>query len=178
VTLSTGFRARSPSGLLLLSDSVNKLSRHCPMLNDDFKEWLRLLNANHVEYLVVGGYALAAHGHPRFTGDIDVWFRSSPENVSRLLESLNQFGFGALGIRANDLLTENAVIQLGYPPSRIDLLANIDGVVFDECLPRRIEILVGDVLMPVIGLAEFRRNKLAAGRPKDLADLDALKGET
>ena len=144
------------------------------MLNKDFKEFVELLNSTGVEYLLVGGYALAAHGHPRYTGDIDIWVNPTPPNVSRLLEALRRFGFGSLGLTAADFMQPQAVIQLGYPPARIDLLTAIDGVEFDECYRRRVSMRVDDVDLCVIHLVDFRANKLAAGRAKDLADLEEL----
>ncbi len=106
------------------------------MLNPDFKEFAESLNAKGVEYLVVGGYALAAHGHPRYTGDIDFRVRPTPENMARLLSALTAFGFGSFGLRAEDF-SANTVVQLGQPPRRIDLLTAIDGVAFDDCFGRR-----------------------------------------
>ncbi|CAG1009387.1 hypothetical protein ANAEL_03799 [Anaerolineales bacterium] len=146
------------------------------MLNKDFKEFAELLNSIGVEYLVVGGYALAAHGHPRYTGDLDIWARPSPENASRLLQALAQFGFGSLGLSESDFLQPEAVIQLGYPPARIDLLTAIDGVEFDDCYARRVPMKVGGVLLPIIHVDDFRANKLASGRAKDLADVESLDG--
>lgn len=144
------------------------------MLNKDFKEFAGLLNSIGVEYLVVGGYALAAHGHPRYTGDIDLWIRPAPGNVGKLLETLKRFGFGELGLKADDFLKPGTIVQLGYPPSRIDLLTSIDGVEFDACYPSRLVMNIAGVDLPIIGLKEFRANKRAAGRAKDLADLEAL----
>jgi len=144
------------------------------MLNKDFKEFAGLLNSTGVEYLVVGGYALAAHGHPRYTGDLDLWISPTEYNVGKLLDALNQFGFGELGLRADDFLTPGTIVQLGYPPSRIDLLTAIDGVEFDPCYARRTVMNIAGVNLPIIGLEEFRANKRAAGRAKDLADLEAL----
>ncbi len=144
------------------------------MLNKDFKEFAELLNSIGVEYIVVGGYALAAHGHPRYTGDLDIWVRPSPDNIARLLQALGSFGFGSLGLSAGDFLEPEAVIQLGYPPQRIDLLTAIDGVTFDTCYPKRVAMKVGDVTLPIIDLASFRTNKRASGRAKDIADLESL----
>jgi len=144
------------------------------MLSKDFKEFAELLNSIGVEYMVVGGYALAAHGHPRYTGDLDIWLRPSRENVARLLKALDAFGFGSLGLKEADFLEPEAVIQLGYPPARIDLLTAIDGVVFDDCYPRRVPMQVGGTMLPIIDLADFRANKRASGRAKDLADLESL----
>jgi hypothetical protein len=144
------------------------------MLSSDFKEFLALLNSSEVEYLVVGGYALAAHGHPRYTGDIDIWLNPTAANIENLMKALAAFGFGELGIVADDLMKPESVIQLGYPPNRIDLLSSIDGVEFTDCFHRRVVIALDGISMPVISVADFRLNKRATGRPKDLADIAAL----
>lgn len=144
------------------------------MLSRDFREFVELLNANAVEYLVVGAHALAAHGHPRYTGDLDIWLRVTPANVQRVLDALQAFGFGSVGLTREDFMAPQAVIQLGYPPGRIDLLMSIDGVSFDECWNRRIEVQAAGLRLPMIGLADFKTNKRAAGRLKDLADLESL----
>ena len=145
------------------------------MLNRDFKEFVGLLNEHAVEYLVVGGYALAAHGHPRYTGDIDIWVGSAPENIARLLASLASFGFGSLGLTAQDFAAPDAVVQLGYPPGRIDLMTGIDGVEFDACYARAQMVRIDDVTLPIIHLDDFKTNKRAVGRLQDLADLEALE---
>jgi len=98
------------------------------MLNQDFKEFIQLLNENHVKYLVIGGYAVAIHGHPRYTKDIDIWIEMSEENSEKLIISLTQFGFGTLGLTAQDFQAPDQIIQLGYPPNRIDLITTPDGV--------------------------------------------------
>ena len=147
------------------------------MLSRDFKEFAELLNANGVEYLVVGGYALAVHGQPRYTGDLNLWLRVTPGNVERVLRALADFGFGSVGLSAADFMQPEAVIQLGYPPGRIDLLTHVDGVDFDACFAKRIEVSVVGVVLPVIGLEDFKSNKRASGRAKDLADLEALRDE-
>jgi hypothetical protein len=145
------------------------------MLNKDFKEFVALLNSIGVEYLIVGGYALAAHGHPRYTGDLDIWIRAAERNVDKLLDTLARFGFGELGLKAEDFLSPGMIVQLGYPPSRIDLLTAIDGVEFDACYARRVVMNIAGVDLPIIGLEEFRANKRAAGRAQDLADLQSLE---
>lgn len=144
------------------------------MLTSDFKEFAELLNSNGVEYLVVGGYALAAYGHPRYTGDLDFWIGSDGANADRVLAALSQFGFGGLGITKEDLTAPNRVVQLGYPPRRIDLLTSIDGVDFADCYPRRMTVPVDGVALNFISLADFKTNKKAVGRHRDLADLEAL----
>ena len=146
------------------------------MLDKDFKEFAELLNSTGVEYLLVGGYALAAHGHPRYTGDLDIWLAPTAANVNRLLRALDLFGFGGLGLTEADFMQPETVVQLGFPPARIDLLTSIDGVRFDECYPRRMTLRVSGVDLPIIGLNDFRTNKLASGRLKDLADLEGLDG--
>ena len=143
------------------------------MLNRDFKEFAELLNAHGVEYLLVGGYALAAHGHPRYTGDIDFWVRPDAQNIERLLLSLQAFGFASLGLTAADF-GPDTVVQLGQPPRRIDLLTAIDGVEFEACWARREKVDVAGLPLYVIALDDFKTNKRATGRMKDLADLESL----
>lgn len=143
------------------------------MLNRDFREFAESLTAHRVEYLVVGGYALAAHGHPRYTGDIDFWVRPGVDNLERLILALRDFGFGSLGLAVADFASDT-VVQLGQPPRRIDLLTSIDGVDFDSCY-RRKEVLDADGLrLNIIGLEDFKTNKRSTGRLKDLADLESL----
>jgi hypothetical protein len=145
-----------------------------PMLNRDFKEFVASFNARAVEYLVVGGYALAAHGRPRYTGDIDLWIRATNDNAARILAALGDFGFAGLNIAAEDLTRPGNVIQLGYPPRRIDLLTSIDGVAFEACHAQRQTLAIDGVDLPIISLADFKTNKRASGRAQDLADLEAL----
>ena len=148
------------------------------MFNKDFSEFVSLLNAHGVEYLVVGGYALAAHGHPRFTGDLDIWLQQSKANASRVLDALRAFGFGSLDISVSGLLKPDGVVQLGYPPGRIDLLTSIDGVSVDLCSARKEMVLIQGLPIPFIGLEDFKTNKKATGRLKDLADLESLNQRT
>ena len=147
------------------------------MLSRDFKEFIGLLNASRVEYLIVGGYALAAHGHPRYTGDLDIWVDREPGNVDRLLAALDAFGFGSVGPSARDFSSDDAVVQLGFPPGRIDLLTGIDGVQFKPCFARRQIVQVAGLDLPIIHVEDFKTNKRATGRFKDLADLEALENE-
>ena len=148
------------------------------MLTPDFKEFAALLNSNHAEYLVVGGYALAAYGHPRYTGDLDFWIGANEANAHKVLAALAQFGFAGLGIDLADLSTPGQVIQLGFPPGRIDLLTSIDGVDFDVCYARRMVQKIDDLDIAFIGLEDFKANKRASKRLKDLADLAQLEGDT
>ncbi len=152
------------------------MSKGKGMLTSDFKEFAELLNANGVEYLVVGGYALAAYGHPRYTGDLDIWIGADATNADNALKALAQFGFGDLDVTREDLTTPDRVIQLGVPPGRIDLLTSIDGVEFAACFNRRFTVTVDGVPLNFIALEDFKTNKRAVGRHRDLADLETLEG--
>lgn len=140
----------------------------------DFSELLASFNANGVEYLLVGGYALAHHGRPRFTGDLDLYVHPTPENALRILAALDAFGFGGVGLAAEDFCQPDRVIQLGRPPVRVDLLTSIDGVSWEQAIAGVEACHVDGHPVPVIGLREFVANKRASGRPTDLADLDSL----
>ena len=145
------------------------------MLNQDFKEFIISLNDNLVRYLVIGGYAVAIHGYPRYTKDIDIWIEPTPENASRIVKALEQFGFGSLGLKAEDFLVPDQVIQLGYPPNRIDLLTTASGVEFGTCYASRVEVEVDGVIVNFIDLENLKKNKRAVGRLQDLADLENLQ---
>jgi len=140
----------------------------------DFKELLELFNAHRVEYLIVGGYALAFHGAPRFTGDLDLLVRPSSDNAVRLLAALTAFGFGALDLTLDDFATPDRVVQLGVPPVRIDLLTSISGISWEEAQAGMVRGTYGGVPVDFIGRAQFIANKRATGRRRDLADLEAL----
>ena len=143
-------------------------------LNRDFSEFIVCFAARDVRFLIVGGYAVAVHGHPRYTKDLDVWVRVDPENARRIIDALSDFGFGGLGLAVEDFLVDDVVVQLGREPQRIDLLTFVSGVEFDEAYEHRVLVRIGDVEVPVIGRAELRRNKLATGRLRDLADIEDL----
>lgn len=144
------------------------------MLNQDFKEFIQSLNDNQVRYLVVGGYAVALHGYPRYTKDIDIWIELSPTNASRVIGALEQFGFGSLGLKEQDFLEADTIIQLGYPPRRIDLLTTLAGVDFDQCFAAKIIVEMSGVKVNFIDLENLKRNKLATGRAQDIADVENL----
>lgn len=144
------------------------------MLNKDFREFIELLNLNKVKFLVVGGYALAFHGHPRYTKDLDIWLELNPENADRTLEALADFGFSELNLSKDDLLTKGMVVQLGYPPNRIDIINSPDGIEFKECYKSKILIEIEGLAIPVIDLENLKKNKKASGRLQDLADLEKL----
>ena len=143
-------------------------------LHPDWKEFLELLNSHGVEYLVVGAHARGLYGIPRYTRDIDIFVRRSEDNASKLVSVLRDFGFASLGITAPDFLVPGRVVQLGVEPYRIDLLTGISGVEFEDAWPDRVAADLGGVPATFISLRAFRKNKLAAGRPKDLADLADL----
>ncbi|MBU6317438.1 MAG: hypothetical protein KGR47_13075 [Acidobacteria bacterium] len=128
--------------------------------------------------MIVGGYALAAHGLPRATGDLDAWIRTDSANADRLLDALDEFGFGGVGIGHDDLTSDDCVVQLGYPPYRIDLLTRISGVDFDVAWTRHIEVVLGGVVVPFIGREDLIANKRATGRPQDVADVLRLTGDS
>ena len=145
------------------------------VLNPDFKEFLQSLNDNQVRYLVAGGYAVAFHGYPRYTKDLDIWIELEPDNAEKLVKALDHFGFAFLDLAAEDFLVPDAVIQLGYPPNRIDLLTTLTGIDFKRCFDSRMVVQVDDITVNFIDLENLKTNKQATGRPQDLADLDNLK---
>lgn len=145
------------------------------MLNQDFKEFIRLLNENEVRYLVVGGYAVAIHGHPRYTKDIDIWIEPNAQNIVRLLHALDSFGFGSLGLTMDDFLEKDQVVQLSYPPARINLLTTLEGVVFNACYEVKLTAPVDGIPVYVIDLTNLKKNKKATGRTQDLADVENLQ---
>ena len=139
----------------------------------DFRDFISLMNANGVEYVIVGSFALSFLGYPRATGDIDLWVRRSPENASKMMKVLDVFGFGGLGVTTADFMGDK-VIQLGQPPVRIDLMTELDGLTSDEIWAGRAAGKFGDMPVFYLGRDAFVRNKQALGRHKDLADLEAL----
>jgi hypothetical protein len=147
-----------------------------PLLTDDFKEFLKSLNAHHVEYLVVGGYAVGLHGYPRATVDLDIWVRSAPDNATRIVAALRAFGFGATTPAPALFLSDRTIVRFGTPPFRIELMTSIDGVAFDACAGRALVVDIEGTPVPFIALADLRANRRAAGRHKDLNDLENLPG--
>jgi hypothetical protein len=143
-------------------------------VQQDFRDLLELLNEHKVEYLIVGGYALAFHGAPRFTGDIDVFVRPAPKNAERILSALTAFGFQFSNLDIEDFQSPDKVVQLGVPPVRVDLITSISGVTWEEAQAHKEPGVFGDVPVAYIGRSEFVANKRASGRQKDLADLEAL----
>jgi hypothetical protein len=146
-------------------------------VQQDFKDLLALFNEHKIEYMIVGAYALAFHGAPRYTGDIDILIKPDPLNAQRIMAALNKFGFGLVGLKAEDFETPDKVIQLGIPPVRVDIVTSITGVSWEEAFSGRVEGKYGDVPVYYIGRQQFISNKQALGRKKDLADLEALGEE-
>lgn len=144
-------------------------------LEPDFNEFCSLLNAHHVEFVIVGAYALAFHGAPRYTGDLDLLVRPTEENGQRLLDAITAFGFPTAPVTPRDIVVGRKVIQMGVPPIQLHVMSAIDGVTWDEVWTGREQGRLGDQEVSFIGQKEFLKNKRAAGREKDLADIDALR---
>ena len=146
------------------------------ILAKDFEDFVKLLNLHKVEYMVVGGYALAFHGKPRHTGALDIWINISENNADRMLRVLKDFGLSAMGFKNEDFLKPGYISQIGYPPLRIDILNTIDGIEFKDAVKdmNRVEV-EKDFIINFIGLNDFVKNKKATGRIQDLADIEEIK---
>jgi hypothetical protein len=144
------------------------------MLTQDFREFIRLLNANKVEYLIIGGHAVIYYGYVRYTGDLDVWINNSRENVEKTLKVLDEFGFGSLGLKREDFV-QDAIIQLGYEPDRIDIVTSVEGLKFTNSYKRSLKTLYENEEIHLLSLKDLRVNKKAVGRLQDLTDLEKLK---
>lgn len=147
-------------------------------MNPDFRDMLSALSEAGAEFLVVGAYALAAHGLPRATGDLDVWVKPDAENARRVRRALQRFGASLVDLAAEDLERPGVVMQIGVAPVRIDLLTGIDGVSFDEAWPARMVRSIGGLDVPILSREHLLKNKLATGRDRDLADVRWLEKET
>jgi hypothetical protein len=143
-------------------------------LPPDFREFLKLLNAHQVEYLLVGGYAVAYYGYPRATADMDIWIAVNPQNAERIVMALKEFGFDLPELSSALFLRESQMIRMGVPPVRIDIATTISGVSFAECYAARVIDLLDEVDVNLISLPHLKANKKAAGRHKDLDDLENL----
>ena len=145
------------------------------MLTPDFRDMLSCLSDEGVEFIVVGAYALAAHGFPRATGDIDIWVRNSSENAPRVLRALARFGAPTFDLSEEDFKATDRVVQLGVEPCRIDLLTGISGVEFDEAWENKLAVTLDGIHINILSRADLLKNKLAAGRDKDLGDVAWLE---
>ena len=141
-------------------------------LHGDFRGFLSSLISHQVRFLIVGAHALAVHGRPRFTGDLDVWTAREQSNADKLVRALADFGFE--GLDAAPFTEENRILSLGREPVRIDIFTHIPGLSFEDAWPRRVEADLGNLRVPVLGRADFVASKKAAGRPQDLLDLELL----
>ena len=143
-------------------------------VQQDFRDLLELFNKNKVDYIIVGAYALGFHGAPRYTGDLDIFVRPDPVNAKSIMKALHEFGFGSVGLTEADFEEEGKVVQLGFPPVRIDLITSITGVSWEKARSGRMDGSFGDLMVHYIGREDFISNKRALGRKKDIADLEAV----
>lgn len=146
-------------------------------MNRDFVDMLSALCEAEAEFLVVGAHALAAHGFPRATGDLDIWIRPHPDNAVKVMRALESFGAPLLDLTSQDLQTPGVAFQIGLPPCRIDILTAIAGVEFEDAIPNRLLVQIGDLVIPCLGRQDLIANKRASGRPKDLLDADLLESD-
>ncbi len=143
-------------------------------LQEDFKEFLKLLEAFEVDYLLVGGYAVGFYGYPRPTGDIDIWVSRSPENAEKIVAALDEFGFSSSDITAEVFTLDKSIVRMGIPPFKLEIITHIDGVEFDPCFGRKESVIIDGCRVNIISLADLKINKQASGRPKDMNDLENL----
>lgn len=143
-------------------------------LKNDFQSFIKLLNSCHAQYIITGGFAVAIHGYPRYTGDIDIWIDPSIENALKVLAALQSFGYSDKQVNLQDLTTPGIVVQLGYPPNRIDLVTGLAGVDFEDCWNNKVSMSFGDAPAYFISLQDLKRNKKATARQQDLLDLENL----
>jgi len=145
-------------------------------LSNDLREFLESLNSRGIDYVIVGAHSLAFHARPRYTGDLDILIRATPENAAKLVDLLNHFGFAEAGFKDSDFTIPEQLIQLGRVPNRIDLLTSITGVTTDEALASRVSTELDGIPVFILGKDALIRNKRAVGRPQDIADLNILEG--
>lgn len=143
-------------------------------MNKDFREFLELLTEEKVEYLLVGGYAVAVHGYPRYTGDIDFWVNNTDRNADRIIKVLEKFGISGLGITKEDLTKKDSIIQIGVPPNRIDLITSVEALTFEKAYQRREIKQIDSIDTNIISLDDLKTNKKALGRDKDKDDISHL----
>jgi predicted nucleotidyltransferase len=145
-------------------------------LSNDLREFFESLNSRGIDYVIVGAHSLAFHARPRYTGDLDILIRATPENAAKLVDLLNHFGFAEAGFKNSDFTIPEQLIQLGRVPNRIDLLTSITGVTTDEALASRVSTELDGIPVFILGKDALIRNKRAVGRPQDIADLNILEG--
>ncbi len=171
--MPTGGLAR-PKNDSKRSNSIGRLHMENQALPDDFKEFLKLLNDHTVDYLLIGGYAVGYYGYPRTTADIDFWVAINAANAEKLVKVFHEFGMQSSEISADLFTTQGNIVRMGLAPVRIEVLNEIDGVEFSDCLSRCLSVIIDGVPVNLISLIDLRANKLASGRHKDLDDLEHL----
>jgi predicted nucleotidyltransferase len=142
-------------------------------LPKDFREFIELLNKNNVRYIIIGGYAVVYHGYVRSTNDIDIWIDIREDNIKNVLKALDDFGFSSLNLKEEDF-SPNQIIQLGYPPNRIDLITTPAGIDFDTCYQSREQVTIDKILINIVNLENLLKLKKASNRTRDLADIEEL----
>lgn len=143
-------------------------------VQQDFRDLLALFNAHKVDYIIIGAHALAYHGAPRYTGDMDIFVRPDLENARQIIQALDEFGFGSVGLNLDDFAFPGKVVQLGVPPIRMDIVTSISGISWGEAADGRTTGTYGDLEVSYLGKLQFILNKRATGRKKDLADLESI----
>ena len=171
---TTGSRSLPSNGWPHSNSSANP-TIPMPTLHNDFADFLRLLNERNVRYLVVGGYAVAYHGYPRYTGDLDVFVEASPENAARLVEVYGEFGFNRSDLKPEIFMIPDNVVRIGHEPVRLEVLTSITGVAFADAYVRRIQVEMNGLVVPFIALVDLIKNKTSTGRGKDRVDAEALQ---
>lgn len=144
-------------------------------LDKDFKEFIELLNDQAVEYLIIGGYAVNFHGYPRYTKDIDIWIHPTLPNIKKLISVISNFGFDSLGLKEEDFQNPENIIQLGRAPYRIDLLTDVDGIIFEDCFQRKENFLLAGTSINFLSIQDLIKAKKTSGRAQDLADAEQLE---
>lgn len=144
-------------------------------LDENFREFIELLNSKKVRYLLVGGFAVGLHGYPRYTGDLDIWVEPGLENGKKIVEVLDEFGFGSLKRKPEDFVKTGFIHQFGYSPLRIDVLTGVSGLIFEDCYKRKKKMRLGGEWVNVVHLNDLKRNKLKTGRSEDLFDVKKLE---
>jgi predicted nucleotidyltransferase len=145
------------------------------IIQDDLKDLFRLLNEKNVEYVIVGGYAVAFHGYIRATKDIDILFHSTPENITRLMAALSGFGISATSMDKSVFSKPGQILRIGSPPLMVELINNVSGVTFQEIWNRRVQGNYGEVIVPFISKSDLLITKKTAGRPQDIRDVEELE---
>ena len=144
-------------------------------LHQDFREFIELLNENEVEYLIVGAFAMAFHGYPRYTGDIDFWVNNSEQNAAKVFKVIKAFGFPVDKLSEKDFTSTDIIFQMGFPPVRIDVITSVEALDFKNSFPKRMEKIIDCLKVNYISKQDLMKNKKAVGRKKDLADYETLR---